>query len=298
MKLLITIPHFYNPKGSHFHGSLREDQAKRVMSLERCISALHVLFGKPQAYFHIKPYFWSEANQGESFDIDVVICTTGESHLLDQLSLPASCYTRRATNEQPILLGFECHAVLRERLGAYDFYGYLEDDLVVSDPWFFTKLRWFNAWAGSDCLVQPNRYEVCLDAPVRKLYIDAELPVAVTQPYQDLSQDAELQAEVLGQAVVFRRVANPHAGCFFLTGQQMATWAARPYFLDRDAGFISPLESAASLGVMRTFKVYKPAPATAHFLEILHADNRYLENLIQVDAAGGVSITPASAHRP
>jgi hypothetical protein len=297
MKLLVTIPHFYNPRGSRFHGSLREDQTRRVKSLEQSISAPHVLFGKPQAYFHVKPYFWSEANQRDSFDVDVVVCTSGDAHLLDRVALPASFYARQATQADPLLLGFECHAVLRERLGDYDFYCYLEDDLVITDPWFFTKLHWFNAWAGDDCVLQPNRYEVRPGAAVRKLYIDAELPVAMTRKYQDISHAPELQAEVLGRTVVFRRTANPHAGCFFLNRRQMATWVARPYFLDRDASFVSALESAASLGVMRTFRVYKPIPEVAHFLEILHADNRYLENLIHVGAAGEVQITARGAGR-
>jgi hypothetical protein len=59
----------------------------------------------------------------------------------------------------------------------------------------------------------------------------------------------------------------------------MAHWAAQPYFLDRDTSFIGPLESAATLGIMRAFKVYKPAPPNAGFLEIQHFGTAYLSLL-------------------
>jgi hypothetical protein len=50
----------------------------------------------------------------------------------------------------------------------------------------------------------------------------------------------------------------------------MAHWANQPHFLDRDTSFIGPLESAATLGIMKTFRIYKTAPNQANFLEIQH----------------------------
>jgi hypothetical protein len=44
---------------------------------------------------------------------------------------------------------------------------------------------------------------------------------------------------------------------------------ARLDFFDRDTSFIGPLESAATLGIMRAFRIYKPAPEHAAFLERL-----------------------------
>jgi hypothetical protein len=81
------------------------------------------------------------------------------------------------------------------------------------------------------------------------------------------------------QAVSFKRPLNPHSGCFFLNAEQMEYWAKQPYFLDRDCGFIGPLESAASLGIMKTFKIYKPTASHANFLEIQHFGSGFI-NLI------------------
>jgi hypothetical protein len=78
------------------------------------------------------------------------------------------------------------------------------------------------------------------------------------------------------QPVTFRRTFNPHAGCYFLNGEQMREWASKPYFLDRDTNFIGPLESAATLGIMKTFRIYKTAGPDASFLEIQHFGTTFL----------------------
>ena len=51
--------------------------------------------------------------------------------------------------------------MLRDRLlaGDGDYFCYLEDDLILGDPWLFRKLAWFTREFGDDCLLQPNRYE-------------------------------------------------------------------------------------------------------------------------------------------
>ena len=85
---------------------------------------------------------------------------------------------------------------------------------------------------------------------------------------QDVRERPRLEAEFLGDKLVLSRVNNTHGGCFFLNRRQMEHWAGRPYFLDRDTSFAGPLESAATLGITKTFRVYKPARENAAFLEV------------------------------
>jgi hypothetical protein len=47
------------------------------------------------------------------------------------------------------------------------------------------------------------------------------------------------------------------------------------------------LESVATLGIMRTFRIYKPSPAYASFLEVQHFGTAFL-NLI----GRGINISP------
>jgi hypothetical protein len=267
MRLLVTIPHYYDPAGGQSHGSLGPNVQQRIWGLTQCLRSLWGVFGGPQELWSQRGDRLEPGVANQRHTLDVVICTTGEQHLLDQIAVPGALYRRQAAAAPPTLLGFECHAVLAEQLGRYDFYCYLEDDLLLHDPYFFAKLAWFNALAGDGCILQPNRFEfVYTPQQIKKVYIDFEFEQSDGQT----TAQRITTAQYLGQEVIWRPASNPHAGCFFLNSQQMARWASQPSFLDRDTSFVGPLESAASLGLARTFRVYKPAPSHAHFLELQH----------------------------
>lgn len=276
MRILFAIAHFYNPTGSGKHASLRKDPKPRLLALTEAIATLHQVFSQSQCTINIAQKVALPANQNQSNTLDIVICTTGENHLLSQLSLPTHFYKHHATQSEPMLLGFECQTVLRDALGQYDYYCFLEDDLILSDPWFFLKLNWFNKLTGNANLLQPNRYEVSINSLVRKAYIDGDLRPQVTEKFQNIQDQPELTGRVMETPVSFRRALNPHSGCYFLNAAQMQHWSNQPYFLDRDTSFVGPLESAATLGIMKTFRIYKPAPPSASFLEIQHAGTGFL----------------------
>jgi hypothetical protein len=284
MRILVTIPHYHVVSGATapdgpWHGSRRQAAETRTAALSSCIAALHQLYGPAPHIIDQATRVALPANQRTAGRVDVVICTTGDAHVLSRLALPAGSYNHHPTDCPAPLLGFECHAVLLDRLGGYDYYAYLEDDLIAHDPWLLVKLGWFTAQLGDEVLLQLNRYEVGPLGLVHKAYIDGDLPVELTSTFQDLSVRPEATGRLLGMTVAFHRARNPHAGCFFLNARQMETWASRPYFLDRDTSFIGPLESAATLGIMRTFLVYKPAPESAGFLEIEHYGTSFLNQL-------------------
>jgi len=284
MRILAAIPHYYGTAGARSpdgrrHGSVGHNPQHRFVALSACIASLHQLYGPAQHIIDQATRVAKSANLQVAGRVDVVVCTTGEDHLIGRLTLPGGSCTHHPTGCSPALLGFECHAVLRDRLGDYDYYAYLEDDLISRDPWLFVKLGWFTAQLGDGVLLQPNRYEVGPLGLVHKAYIDGDLHVDVTAPFQDVEVAPIATGRLLGTTVAFQRAKNPHAGCFFLNSRQMESWARQPYFLNRDASFIGPLESAATLGVMRTFRVYKAAAESASFLEIEHFGTSFLGEL-------------------
>ncbi len=213
------------------------------------------------------------------------MCTTKGNHLLNELSLSAEYFSHCPTEASPLLLGYECQAVLRERLGDFDFYCFLEDDLILRDPWFFVKLRWFTSHVGDASLLQPNRFEIARNHLVHKAYIDGNLPEQATKRFQNVNEHPQVTGNVMDQHIVFRRTLNPHSGCYFLNAVQMERWSKQPHFLDRDTSFIGPLESAATLGIMRTFRVYKPPPEDANFLEIEHYGTLFVGKIRSEDSA-------------
>lgn len=270
MKILLTIPHFYHAQAGARHTSQHTDPRPRIEALSECLANLHLHFGRSQYLLDIQHRVAYPINQPHAHQIDVVICTTEGKHLLSQLEVPAGSYVHCETRSEPMRLGFECHAVLRDRHGQYDYYGYLEDDLILHDPWFFAKLAWFNRAVGDACLLQPNRYENSPLGAVQKLYVDGNIQPEATAPFQNVLEQPEIAGHFLESPIRFLRTLNPHSGCFFLNAAQMERWLKAPYFLDRDTSFVGPLESAATLGIMRTFRVYKPAPECAGLLEIQH----------------------------
>jgi len=183
------------------------------------------------------------------------------------------------TDITPLHLGFQCRAVLRDRWGNYDYYCYLEDDLIIHDPWFLAKLRWFNSCVSGDNVLLPNRFERAPGPLAHKAYVDGDLAPHVTSRFQKIDEAPQLQANVMGRSIVFQRPLNPHAGCYFLNREQMKYWTQRPDFLDYDCSFIGPLESAATLGLMRSFRIYKPAAEHANFLEIEHYGTQFIGQL-------------------
>jgi hypothetical protein len=122
-----------------------------------------------------------------------------------------------------------------------------------------------------EALLQPNRYEARPDGAVQKLYVDYHLTPARTAGYQNLADRPRLELPFLDGTVAFERSAYPSAGCFFLNADQLAIWAQSPAFLDGDVSYLSPLDSAATLSIMKTFRIYKPVLDQASFLKVLHA---------------------------
>ena len=276
MKILITIPHYYYPSKESY-GSSDSSPQVRIEAFKSCLFNIYSLFSPSQCMIDIQNKKTIKANSALAHSIDVVVCTANDRHLLSQANIPGNFYTNHAvTLEDPKYLGFECQRVLKENLGKYDYYCFMEDDLIINDPYFFEKIKWFNSFTDKMSVLQPNRYEVSTCGSVLKSYVDGDIRPAITEKYQNVNEFSELSKEFLEQNILFHRPYNTHSASYFLTQEQMQYWVDQPYFLDLDASFITPLESSASLGVMKTFRVYKPSPENANFLEIQHHGDRFL----------------------
>jgi len=282
-RVLFVIPHFYG-SGNGFYGSTGSDSSRRVVALERVIAGLHQSLGSRQAFL-----LWLQqqvpgkgnghvigANQDVFSHLDIVICTTQGKHLLDGLDTPAQLYHHQPTNAEPMLLGFSCHQVMRSLLGKYDWYCYLEDDILINDPLFFQKMEWFISLHGEDAVLAPHRFEKSTTEPAHKVYVDGSVRPDFTKPWQNVEDRRHLEAESMGMRLKFERWPNPNWGGFCLNAQQMQKWVDQPYFGDLDCSFAGSIESACNLGLIKTFRQYKPSPSNAGFFEVEHLHPRYL----------------------
>ena len=217
-----------------------------------------------------------KVNEQAATAVDIAVCTVGDNHLVHQLAVPKSMFHHQPVSADPMMIGFACQQILKAHLGKYDYYCYMEDDLVIGDPYFLAKAAWFTRIFGDEALLLPHRFELSAVDPLHKLYIDGPVRPDFTAAWQDVGDRRTLESEHLGAKIAFERWTNPHSGCFFLNAMQMERWGASAGFLDGDCSFAGPLESAASLGIMKTFRIYKPSFKNAAFHEIRHLHNRYL----------------------
>ena len=271
MRILLTIVHYWDPHGNGRHQSLRPDPTPRQQALQQQLLCLRRL-GLQQSFLHMADRAVYPANSDLSSEITLRLVTDGEHHVIDRLpDAFRNCFDHVLTEPADgKLLGFEAQKHLAQGLdGDYDWFGYLEDDLLIHDPCFFTKLRWFENVMGPEAVLLPQRVEFA-DRPDRvdRFYIDG--PIDPAQLKRLVEPGPVRLLDGPGGRVAIEPALNPHAGCFFLSRRQLQYWVDQPHWQDGDVTFISPLESAATLGLAKTFTVFKPCLSTAGWLEVQH----------------------------
>ena len=272
MRILLAIVHYWNPEGGGAHSSLRPDPRPRIEALQQQLLALQRL-GKRQAQLNMASMTADCANRQLQHEIDIKVITDGEHHVLDRLDAPyRGLFQMVITQPQsPKHLGFEAQRFLASRLDEpYDLFAYFEDDLIIYDPWFFRKIDWFRNHVGDDCLLLPHRVEFPRDpSDVDRFFIDG--PMAESDLHFVIPEPGpSLAAPYPGGTIYFESPKNPHSGCFVLSSGQLQAWKASSHWLDGDSSFVSPLESAATLGIAKTFRLYKPVMAMGSWLELQH----------------------------
>jgi hypothetical protein len=94
MRLLFVIPHFYRPEKDSIFGSLESKPDHRIAAFAQMLHTLYQNFHSPHALMNIADRTMIPANHAEKNQLDVVICTTGEHHVLNELPVPKSRYVQ------------------------------------------------------------------------------------------------------------------------------------------------------------------------------------------------------------
>lgn len=272
MRVLLAIVHYFKAEDGSRHSSTdahRRDQ--RAAALRMAIDSWRGHLGATTTLNIEHKRF--ERMRGAVDGLDIAVLTNGTDHLLDEEHAKARGVRLVTVQvENPRMLGFAARRLFAEARHAYDLFCFSEDDLRIGDPGFVARIIAFQDAFGWHRLLMPNRFEWNPKAPTLKTWIDGDLRPGATERWRDPLPDEEFLR--LG-ATTFRRALNPHSGFFAVTATQLAHWMRQPHFNDGDCSFISPLESAATLGVMKTFPIYKAFGPDAGFLEIEHLDTRF-----------------------
>ena len=282
MRLLFAVVHYYK-SGNGRHGSLAADPRPRIDALRGLILQLHRLFGQPAGLLnHLQRRVDGVDDGGGSLDLRV--CVSGDCHVLGHLNDCEGLYQQEACHpDDPRLLGFKAQQVLLEACTAaenagepFDYIAYLEDDILLTDADFFLKLRSFNRAFGNSYLLMPNRIETMEHrGQLRRFYIDGDYNPVASEAYRR-SVNQQLCLSHLGEMVRFEQPSNLHSGCFFLNREQARTYANTGHAAVIDTSFHGPLESAATLGMLKTFQLMKPVPENGRFLTVEHGGRNFM----------------------
>ena len=277
-RALIVIPHYFDPSAGsdqHRHDSRRPASAvARAQALEQVIVGLHELFGRHRWGCWTHTLSCERFENPDALDLMIVICTVGEAHLLQRLTCSNKLYTNASFDLDPQWLGLGAHAVIRDNVArGYDWFAYLEDDLLIEDPKFFAKLDYFHRIlderVGTNALLLPMRYETVrdLEAPEKlplRLYCDYR---AGDKPLHD--GPAIIVPNELGD-ITLEPARHPHGGCFFLDRKRAEIFVASPYCASAAKIWTTPLDTAATVAIWSSFRLYKPAANSFGVLDIRH----------------------------
>lgn len=277
MRILLAIVHYFAAEDGARHSSLKADQREsRHAAVMRMIEGYRALFDRPAMLDLEVHRILQLPDSGDTLDIALV--TVPGCSLPDDAFLARHRVTRiEVRPDNPRMLGFHVHDLFARLRGAYDMFVYSEDDLLAVDPDLFTKVAWFAGRSGGRRVLSPNRFERDAQGVAIKTYVDGDLPMKWIGPILEHgpADENEVVLEAFGRPRSFRRARNPHSGFFAITQGQLGYWMRQPHWGSRNSGFVSPLESAATLGVSRTFALYKPSGSSAAFLELEHLDLRF-----------------------
>jgi hypothetical protein len=285
VKLQVAVAHYFDPSGGGKHGSLSPNSGPRVEALRKLILQLHRLFGnKAGSLNHMYQRLDKVDDQG--CELKIFICVTGGNHLLDKLDdlLSVGAFQKvECFPSNPKYLGFWCHKILQNSHKNYDYSCYLEDDIIINDSDFFLKIKYFNNCFGDQYLLQPNRIETSEDLRhLNRFYIDGDYNPRATEKFR-LSMNSKLCIPHLGSIICFNQPLNTHSGCFFLNSNQARQYFSGENWDKEDVSFHSPLESAATLGVMKEFQIMKPCLSNGNFLTVEHAGRNFMGLITPID---------------
>lgn len=284
----IAVPHFFRElEGGSGYGSGRPgQQLARSIALGRCLSSLLALRRSPEdGVLHIadrRIARWSRQadplQRIEAIEIAIHVFTDGRHRLDDVLALHANRIAVHAIDlPDPRQLPLKARNWLINQDPIADLSLYLEDDLVIGDPLFLDKQLWFQQRTNQQLVLMPHRFEPVSAGPQARLLVDGPLRPEFIGRFCTPQRHAVCgRFDPNGEEIHFDVADNPHAGCFVIGPGQVQT--LRQQALPSD-GFVSPLETAATLTVLEHFPVLKPAPPHQAFLSVEHGHPSFLSYL-------------------
>ncbi len=207
-------------------------------------------------------------------ELKIVVVTVDGANVTDSLPRELLEYVeiRMEKPDDPMTLGFLGQDVFFARAADYDWFIWMEDDIVIEDAMILEKIEAFNAAVGRpEVLLMPNRFE---------FYHGVKF-------HTDMYAWSVVSPVTLGRWT-FKQCGNANAGCYFLNRDQMSRFREKARGTYMRQSIFGLLESAGWGQLLECFQVYRPCHPNLHFLEVRHWDVRFYEEYLAWAAVVGV----------
>ncbi len=199
-------------------------------------------------------------------DLTIVVHTLPNRHVTAYLpEYQINCIQVQEGPEcDPMFVEFRLQEEFVNKVDEFDWFLFIEDDIILYDSFTIEKLEKFNQQSGyENAILYPNRYEM----------------YEGTKRYIDLTIDTDLAWNKLSgveiENVKFAEFTNPHAAFYCLSRKQMQQWIKSGRVWKNQVINVGPLESAATFCLLECFSIYKPHPSNLNYFEVRHYDNKY-----------------------
>ncbi len=203
-------------------------------------------------------------------DLTIMVITMAGRHIINFLpDYQKHCLVvREKVGCDPMFIGFAAQDELVSRVNQFDWFLFIEDDIVIHDASILVKLKKFNQFSGyKNAVLFPNRYEFYEGV---KYYIDfsfLEEGVAVNHWNQFSAVEID--------EIKYAECTNPHSGFYCLSQEQMETWIASGRVFQGKSIWAGDRESASTFCLCEVFSLYKPHQRNLHYFEVRHHDTKY-----------------------
>lgn len=205
-----------------------------------------------------------------NYEICLVISTVAQRNLAAHLPDYQLQYidVQEHDNCDPMKVGLKAYDFFSQRINQFNWFLFIEDDIIINDSWFLEKVKIFNDYFQNEqLLLMPHRYEFYHG---KKSYID--LLIDKNLAWNKLSP-------ISINEIKFAEFTNCHSGMFCLSQNQLQAWIESGHIWKDKVIYNLPLETAATFNLQDYFVIYKPHVNNLSFLEVEHYDNKYTKML-------------------
>lgn len=209
----------------------------------------------------------------DGYDKDIFLLTKPGYSLRENLPAYLISVTQEyfSNQEDPMLVEFDSYDLFHSNMQSYDYFFFLEDDIIIHDALWVHKIEFFNKEINDpSILLFPHRYEY--DNGV-KFYNDQ---IMHSKMESNRYRYADWSTIKVG-GIEFCKFENPHAAIHCLNREQVEYWTKKGNPLRNVVTAFGTLESAATFNLCHAFTIYKPHPDNLGYLEVRHFGNKYLK---------------------